>query len=81
MNETRNNASAAVIVGLGVTGLSCARYLLRHGWRVCVTDSREDPPGVKRCGNWRPISPCALVVWIPVCWTMRCASSPLRVCR
>jgi UDP-N-acetylmuramoylalanine--D-glutamate ligase len=45
MNETRNKASAAVIVGLGVTGLSCARYLLRHGWRVCVTDSREDPPG------------------------------------
>ncbi len=44
MNETRNIRSA-VIVGLGVTGLSCARYLLRHGWRVCVTDSREDPPG------------------------------------
>jgi UDP-N-acetylmuramoylalanine--D-glutamate ligase len=45
MNETRNKATAAVIVGLGVTGLSCARYLLAHGWRICVTDSRTDPPG------------------------------------
>jgi UDP-N-acetylmuramoylalanine--D-glutamate ligase len=45
MSDTRNKPSAAVIVGLGVTGLSCARYLLRHGWRVCVTDSRVDPPG------------------------------------
>jgi UDP-N-acetylmuramoylalanine--D-glutamate ligase len=45
MSDTRNKPSAAVIVGLGVTGLSCARYLLRHGWRVCVTDSRADPPG------------------------------------
>jgi UDP-N-acetylmuramoylalanine--D-glutamate ligase len=45
MSDPRNKPSAAVIVGLGVTGLSCARYLLRHGWRVCVTDSRADPPG------------------------------------
>jgi UDP-N-acetylmuramoylalanine--D-glutamate ligase len=45
MSETRNKPTAAVIVGLGVTGLSCARYLLGHGWRICVTDSREDPPG------------------------------------
>jgi UDP-N-acetylmuramoylalanine--D-glutamate ligase len=45
MNDTRNKPSAAVIVGLGVTGLSCARYLLGHGWKVCVTDTREDPPG------------------------------------
>ncbi len=45
MNDARNKPTAAVIVGLGVTGLSCARYLLAHGWRGCVTDSREDPPG------------------------------------
>jgi UDP-N-acetylmuramoylalanine--D-glutamate ligase len=45
MSDTRNTATAAVIVGLGVTGLSCARYLLGRGWRVCVTDSRADPPG------------------------------------
>jgi UDP-N-acetylmuramoylalanine--D-glutamate ligase len=34
----------AVIVGLGRTGLSCARYLHAHGWRVAVTDTRESPP-------------------------------------
>ena len=45
MSDSRNKPTAAVIVGLGVTGLSCARYLLGHGWRICVTDSREDPPG------------------------------------
>jgi len=45
MSDPRNKPSAAVIVGLGITGLSCARYLLGHGWRICVTDSREDPPG------------------------------------
>ena len=45
MSDTRKKPTAAVIVGLGVTGLSCARYLLGHGWRISVTDSREDPPG------------------------------------
>ncbi|HEY6458464.1 MAG TPA: UDP-N-acetylmuramoyl-L-alanine--D-glutamate ligase [Steroidobacteraceae bacterium] len=45
MSDTRNKPTAAVIVGLGATGLSCARYLRSRGWRVCVTDSRADPPG------------------------------------
>ncbi len=45
MSDSRNRQSTAVIVGLGVTGLSCARYLLRQGWRICVTDTRDDPPG------------------------------------
>ena len=45
MSDTPVKPTAAVIVGLGVTGLSCARYLLARGWRVCVTDSRADPPG------------------------------------
>jgi UDP-N-acetylmuramoylalanine--D-glutamate ligase len=34
----------AVIVGLGTTGLSCARYLHVHGWRLAVTDTRAAPP-------------------------------------
>jgi UDP-N-acetylmuramoylalanine--D-glutamate ligase len=34
----------AVIVGLGVTGLSCARYLHALGWRLAVTDTRSAPP-------------------------------------
>ena len=38
----------AVIVGLGRTGLSCARYLRKHGWRVAVTDTRQQPPELAR---------------------------------
>ena len=34
----------AVIVGLGVTGLSCARFLERRGMTFAVTDSRPEPP-------------------------------------
>ncbi len=34
----------AVIVGLGRTGLSCARYLHARGWRLAVTDTRPAPP-------------------------------------
>jgi len=33
-----------LIVGLGKTGLSCARYLTRLGVEVAITDSREQPP-------------------------------------
>ncbi len=54
MSDTRNKQNAAVIVGLGVTGLSCARYLLGHGWRVCVTDSRADPPGRAQLATLNP---------------------------
>jgi UDP-N-acetylmuramoylalanine--D-glutamate ligase len=42
MNVTA--AKYAVIVGLGRTGLSCARYLRARGWRVAVTDTRQKPP-------------------------------------
>jgi UDP-N-acetylmuramoylalanine--D-glutamate ligase len=40
--------SAAVIVGLGATGLSCVRYLRSHGWRVAVTDTRQQPPALEQ---------------------------------
>ena len=39
-----SEAPSAVIVGLGVTGLSCARYLHAHGYRLAVTDTRAAPP-------------------------------------
>ena len=35
-----------VIVGLGATGLSCARYLSRIGLPFAVVDSRATPPGL-----------------------------------
>jgi UDP-N-acetylmuramoylalanine--D-glutamate ligase len=33
-----------VIVGMGKTGYSCARYLSGHGIHFAMTDSRTDPP-------------------------------------
>jgi UDP-N-acetylmuramoylalanine--D-glutamate ligase len=44
MSETRHKPATAVIVGLGRTGLSCARYLRSRGWRIAVTDTRSEPP-------------------------------------
>ena len=35
-----------LIVGLGATGLSCARFLRRHHVEVAITDSRANPPGL-----------------------------------
>ncbi len=35
-----------LVVGLGATGLSCARFLARRGVEVAVTDSREQPPAL-----------------------------------
>ncbi|MBL8266989.1 MAG: hypothetical protein JNL55_11440, partial [Steroidobacter sp.] len=37
-------AGRAVVVGLGRTGLSCARYLQSRGLSFAVTDSRAAPP-------------------------------------
>lgn len=41
-----NEAVKTVIIGLGKTGLSCARYLTGQGYDVTVVDSRRDPPGL-----------------------------------
>ncbi|GMQ87214.1 MAG: UDP-N-acetylmuramoyl-L-alanine--D-glutamate ligase [Gammaproteobacteria bacterium] len=35
-----------LIIGLGATGLSCARFLARRGIEVAVIDSREQPPAL-----------------------------------
>jgi UDP-N-acetylmuramoylalanine--D-glutamate ligase len=48
MNANLNKAAVAVIVGLGRTGFSCARYLRKRGWRVAVTDTRAEPPQLAR---------------------------------
>ena len=46
--------SSAVIVGLGRTGLSCARHLHSLGWRIAVTDTRAQPPELKRLRQLYP---------------------------
>lgn len=38
--------SMRIVVGLGKTGLSCARFLARKGLPFAVVDSREQPPGL-----------------------------------
>lgn len=43
-----------VVVGLGKTGLACARHLAAAGAAVAVTDSRTAPPGLERCRRELP---------------------------
>jgi len=46
LNQVDSHPQAqTVIVGLGKTGLSCARFLARQGADVMVVDSRLHPPG------------------------------------
>ena len=44
MTSRTDKRPYAVIVGLGRTGLSAARYLRAQGWRLAVTDTRVQPP-------------------------------------
>jgi UDP-N-acetylmuramoylalanine--D-glutamate ligase len=37
---------SVLVLGLGETGLSLARYLSTQGARLCVADSRLEPPGI-----------------------------------
>ncbi|MFC6978678.1 NAD(P)-binding protein [Microbulbifer taiwanensis] len=49
-----------VVIGMGATGVSAARFLLRAGITPVVVDSRSQPPGLDafreefpRC-RWKP---------------------------
>jgi UDP-N-acetylmuramoylalanine--D-glutamate ligase len=45
MDETQTESAAlTVILGMGATGWSCARFLHRRGVRIAVTDTRDAPP-------------------------------------
>jgi UDP-N-acetylmuramoylalanine--D-glutamate ligase len=48
MTESFDKARRTLVVGLGKTGLSVARYLSRQGVPVAIVDSREQPPGLAR---------------------------------
>jgi len=43
----RHDAERVAVIGLGATGVSCARFLAGHGARVDAYDTREDPPGAR----------------------------------
>lgn len=47
MSDNAKQLEKTLIVGLGKTGLSCARYLSQQGVSLAVTDSREQPPGLE----------------------------------
>jgi UDP-N-acetylmuramoylalanine--D-glutamate ligase len=50
-SDPRRRARRTIVVGLGRTGLSCARYLSAHGARVAITDSRSQPPELANLGD------------------------------
>jgi UDP-N-acetylmuramoylalanine--D-glutamate ligase len=45
-NTLPKPGSRILVIGLGMTGLSCARFLAKQGYDVAVTDTREAPPGL-----------------------------------
>ncbi len=56
MNYDSLNLSgkAILVLGLGDTGLSCARWLTARGARVSVADSRDAPPQAERLAKLAP---------------------------
>ena len=49
LSEDGGSGKERVIVGLGKTGLSCARYLYRLGLPFKIMDTRVNPPGEGEC--------------------------------
>ena len=43
-----------LVLGLGDSGLACARWCVRHGAHVRVWDSRETPPGAAALADELP---------------------------
>lgn len=48
------SAPQTLVVGLGVTGLSCVRFLVQQGVPVAVCDSRDIPPGLAELQQEHP---------------------------
>lgn len=46
-----------LVVGLGVTGLSVARFLCELGYRFAITDSRDKPPFIEEFFRQMPDTP------------------------
>jgi UDP-N-acetylmuramoylalanine--D-glutamate ligase len=47
MSATKSKTDTDLVVGLGATGLSIARYLRRHDANAIFYDSRKEPPGLE----------------------------------
>ncbi len=46
MSQVILRSGTKAVVGLGITGLSCVRYLKQQGYAVEVHDTRQNPPGL-----------------------------------
>jgi UDP-N-acetylmuramoylalanine--D-glutamate ligase len=57
---TTNGGPVSVIVGLGRTGVSCARHLAARGHALRITDSRAEPPGLAELARIAPGARLAL---------------------
>jgi UDP-N-acetylmuramoylalanine--D-glutamate ligase len=64
--STTDAGFKTLVVGLGKTGVSCARYLRAHGVSVAVTDSRADPPGLAALRDELPDVPAYVGGFLPV---------------
>jgi UDP-N-acetylmuramoylalanine--D-glutamate ligase len=58
MTEPGSSARRALLVGLGRSGVACARHLAARGWQLAATDSRAVPPGLEAL---RALAPSARV--------------------
>lgn len=52
--------SYTLVVGLGQTGLACARFLAARGESFAVADSRTNPPGIEELKHELPLVPVYL---------------------
>ena len=50
-----NKTSNVLVVGLGITGLSVAKYLHKLGFKFSVADSRENPPNAEELKALNPV--------------------------
>ncbi|MFW5451161.1 MAG: UDP-N-acetylmuramoyl-L-alanine--D-glutamate ligase [Methylophagaceae bacterium] len=46
MANKTEQTNSFLIIGLGQTGLSCARFLVQQGYAVAMMDTREQPPSL-----------------------------------
>ncbi len=60
MSHGADKRPYAVIVGLGRSGLSAARYLHAQGWQLAVTDTRAQPPELAALAALDPAIPVRL---------------------
>jgi UDP-N-acetylmuramoylalanine--D-glutamate ligase len=46
LQKNNNNVGSILIIGIGQSGLSCARYLKAQGYNIAMMDTREQPPAM-----------------------------------